>query len=151
MIERALISLLFIFLSKKDLNAQEKTDTIKTDSSMTITREREWGGTSIHQYYIGKNIVKYKFYSRHKILEKQGYYDTSGNLTGIWKQYDEKGSLLREEDYDKRSWLMFDRKLYPYKNLMDRMKLKGDEILKKWYGEQFFEKPEMEHEWLLYV
>ncbi|HMK27657.1 MAG TPA: hypothetical protein VK483_16615 [Chitinophagaceae bacterium] len=140
MIKGTVISLLFIFLLKKDLPAQEKTDTIKTDSSIIITRTREAGGTSIHEYYTDKNIVKYKFYSRRQTLEEQGYYDTSGNVVGIWKQYDEKGTLLRQEDYNKRSWIVFDKKLYPYKGLMDGMKIKGDEILKKWYGKQFFEK-----------
>lgn len=47
----------------------------------------------------GKRIGKWEFFFENKNVWKTNFYDSSGFKTGTWKEYDEKGKLVKAEKY----------------------------------------------------
>lgn len=122
------------------LFAQDKSDTTITDSSIIISTTKENGKKAISEILKNKNSKSLRFYYESEILEEQRYFDTTGREIGIWKYFNKQGKLLLEINHDAGKWNVTEKSSYPYKDLLDRTKKKGDEILKKWYGESFFKK-----------
>jgi len=132
-----LLLISFLFISGR-IFSQDKI-ILYTDSSRieidTFRNER-----IVEEYMKNRNLVKWTYYNSKNIIGTKGQCDTLERYIGIWYEYDENGGLIRTEDYDKRTWTVYNKKLYPYKSYLDQIKSKADKIVIDAYGIDFFKK-----------
>ncbi len=132
----AYISLLLISCS----GVAQEPDTLRTDSSMVVTTEYP-GGVEVRELMRAKNLIYYRFYYQgSKVIHETATYDTLGRRIGIGNEFDEKGRLEFTKDYDRGIWTVVNVKRHRYGKLQDRMRAKGDSLIKAIYGLEFFSK-----------
>jgi YD repeat-containing protein len=134
---KALLLIIFLFVSGH-IFSQNKI-VIHTDSSRietdTFRKER-----IVYEYMKNRDLVKWTYYNEKNIIETKAQYDTTEHPIGVWYEYDENGELIRTEDYDNRTWTVYQKQLYPYKTYLDQIKFKADKIVIDAYGVDFFSK-----------
>lgn len=135
---KTLITIAFL-LTFTSVFAQDKK-IINTDSSRIEIEEEIRGRQSISEYLNVNNLVKSTFINENGFTVVKGQYDTLKNYIGVWYRYDEQGQLLRTENFDNRIWTVIKKEYYPYKALLDNIKIKADNIVIKNYGLEFFKK-----------
>lgn len=114
--------------------------TIITDSSVIETKYYP-GGKEIKEKIKNKNLVYYWFYRDNKdVLTTTAFNDTLGRDIGVSKQYDDNGKLLYTFDHDNGTWIVENKKKYPFYELLNGMKLKADSLIISVYGKSFLEK-----------
>jgi hypothetical protein len=133
---KTLLIIAFLLIFTSAFSQDKKV--IHTDSSRIEVDEVVKGRQSIHEYMRGKNLVKWTFINEHGFTEVRGQYDTLEHYIGVWYEYDERGQLLRTENFDNRTWTAIKKEYYPYKTLLDNIKSKADNIVIKTYGLDFF-------------
>lgn len=113
---------------------------IDTDSSeISIVRN------SVYRVY--KEIYKYKdsiWYSVSYIddttqINTEGWLRKPWKYTGIWKEYAKNGEWMYTKDYDKGTYEV-NPELYPYSDLLEKMKLKADSLVINTYSKDFYDK-----------
>lgn len=72
-------------------------------------------------------------------LNTEGWKLKSGRQLGIWKEYDRQGNLLFTQNHDKHICVV-NSKLFPYHNILERMKQIADKRIIAAYGEEFMDK-----------
>lgn len=118
-----------------------KKDTIYTSYAM-IVRKRLPNLRSITTYPKDRKIKEVEYYYNDtKILESNYTYKLpGGELTGITKQYNEKGQLEYIQDHDQGTWEVVKFDNYPYYKTLQKMKLKSDSLIISTYGDLFYRK-----------
>jgi hypothetical protein len=129
------ISLLFLKLAF----SQDKRN-ITTDSSTIEIEKSILGNTTTYESINNKNLIYYIFQNKKSITEIQGQYDKTKNSIGAWKYFTENGELIRTENYTTRTWTINKKNLYPYIQLLNKMKAKADAIVIATYGKDFYNK-----------
>jgi len=71
-------------------------------------------------------------------LNTEGWKRKSGKQLGVWEEYDFGGQLLYTWDHD-RGTCEVNKRLYPYHDMLQRMKEKADSIIVATYSQQFYE------------
>ncbi len=98
-------------------------------------------------YHIYEETYKNKdsvWYSVHFIkdttrLKTEGWRIKNGRRLGIWKESNFKGQLLFTRDYDNATCIV-NKDLFPYHELLEKMKSKADNLIISTYSKEFFEK-----------
>ena len=134
---KSLITIAFLFFSVH-IYSQDK-QIIYTDSSRIEIDTAIRGQKSIEEFITGKNLVKWTFI-KNGVTQTKAQFDTLEHCIGVWYEYDEVGKLIRTENYENRTWTVYNTKLYPFKSLLDQMKSKADKIVINAYGVDFFKK-----------
>lgn len=113
-------------------------ENIETDSSnIEITRN------SVYRVY--EETYKYKdsiwwnvtFINDTTILNTEGWKNKKGKHFGIWKEYDINKNLLYTRNYDKQTCIV-NKKIFPYHDILEKMKITADNLIIKEYGKEFF-------------
>lgn len=71
-------------------------------------------------------------------LKMEGWYRKNGGPIGIWKEFNFDGQLLYTRDYDNAT-CEITRELYPYHDILERMKEKADSLIITTYSQEFFD------------
>jgi hypothetical protein len=134
-------SLIFIItILVGNLQAQNKTRTINTDSSIIKITLYNSLGKITEEIFNKKDLIHTTWYypEDSTAIEYDFYTDKATHPVGIYKSYSKTGKLKLYINEDKNIWLLPDTLLYPNYFLLCSMKLKGDSMLKSFYGEEFF-------------
>jgi hypothetical protein len=132
---RTSLSTFFLLISVICFPQEKKI--IETDSSIIEIKEGFTGSNETLEWLKSKNLVYYHYKEENGSIEK-GQYDTLNRRIGLWYKYDEKGSLIRIENFDDRSYTIFKKEFYPFKSLLDRIKAQADSLVITVYGMDFF-------------
>lgn len=137
------LSLFFLAVLSQLLNGQ-RTVILKTDSSVIKIHYSDYGRKWSNEFFNGKNLVREITYhdKDSSAISFVQYLDTTLSFKsrkGISKAYSEDGTPEWFFDNDSRILLYVDTLKYPNYNVLSKMKLKGDSILKSIYGNSFFE------------
>ena len=128
----AILFLLFLVLNVKAQRA-----TIHTDSSVIVSGVYP-GGREVKEIANRSHLTYWKFYRNNdKVITSTALYNPNGVLIGIASEYDDKGNLLYQIDYNKGYWLVKDRKKHPFFQLQRAMKLRADSLITALYGKDF--------------
>ncbi len=117
--------------------SQVEHSVIKTDSSV-IQEQYSPNGTKRMEYIFNKAVIKYEWRNKKGVVLTNGTHDTIGNLICTWYEYDSTGKLIKTEDFNKRTWQAVDKKVYPFKKYLDKVKGNADRIIIREYGLDFF-------------
>jgi hypothetical protein len=133
--------LAFIFSILFQASFGQRSTEVQTDSSIIETRTYpEFNSIGIFNELKDKSKTYYtELYYDTKKLKEQGVF-VGGSAVGKWKEFFQDGKLKREIDYDKGLITYFDKAAFPFLELQNKYKLKGDSIVKKVYSKEFFEK-----------
>ncbi|WP_324024592.1 hypothetical protein QSV08_15370 [Maribacter sp. BPC-D8] len=71
-------------------------------------------------------------------LNTEGWTKQSGKRIGIWKEYNFNKQLLFTRDYD-NAICEVNRKLFPYHEILEKMKKKADSLIISNYGKDFYD------------
>lgn len=135
---RITISTILILISFSTYG-QFSRQNIETDSSkIEIIRNSV--------YHIYEETYKNKdsvWYSVHFIkdttrLNTEGWKTKDDKYLGIWREYNFEGQLLYTRDYDNATCVV-NKDLYPYNDLLEKMKSKADSLIISAYSQEFFE------------
>lgn len=131
--------LLFLFSTPVFADLYQK---FETDSSIVEIRDNtNFGLNSIEEYNRLKDSNKTyykKIFSDTKNLRTEGII-IGDYYVGVWNFYSNEGILEEVLDYDKGIWTVYDKHLFPYYDLKQRMKSKGDSLIINIYGKLFFD------------
>jgi len=141
MTKHSLAFIIFFLSFAQSVFAQSSPfrETFKTDSSsVEIIRN------SLYKIYEERfNNKDSIWYSIHFIKDTTQLY-TEGWMTqkrkrlGLWKEYNDEGTLMYTRDYEKGTCVV-NQQEYPYHNLLQQMKAKADALIIKTYSKHFFE------------
>ncbi|MEE9363812.1 MAG: hypothetical protein V3U92_14520 [Cellulophaga sp.] len=129
----------FTLISGLTVFGQFSHENVETDSSkIEVTRNSVYH--IFEETYKNKDSV---WYSAHFIkdttrLNTEGWIKKSGKRFGIWKEYNFKKQLLFTRDYD-NAICEVNKKLFPYHEILERMKKKADSLIISNYGQEFFD------------
>ncbi len=138
---------LFIFsIFAFQLQAQEIKRVVTTDSSVIQTSI--YGNPShllkdTKESYNNKDLVHIMttYYGDTTTIACDYYKTKSSNKSiGIYKSYYKNGKLELTINEDKGTWAPADSTEYPNYAVLNTMKLKGDSIIRSFYGDYFFKK-----------
>ncbi|WLD22968.1 hypothetical protein NU10_09575 [Flavobacterium dauae] len=137
--KRIIISVILILTSLSTLGQFSKQN-IETDSSKIEIIKNSL-------YYIYEETYNNKdsvWYSVHFIkdttkLKTEGWTTKNDKRLGIWKEYNFDGQLMYTRDYDNAT-CEINENLYPFHDLLKKMKLKADSLIISTYSKEFFEK-----------
>ena len=116
-----------------------KQKTIETDSStIKIRKNGKYYEISEKSKTTGLTHEK-DFFVKDSILYREGWGDSTRAQFGIWKTYNNKGKWLNSIDYSNNTW-EYNKALYPFSDLQENAKIKGDSLIIQTYGKEFFEK-----------
>ncbi|AHM59330.1 hypothetical protein D770_05315 [Flammeovirgaceae bacterium 311] len=131
---------LLILLLPVTLFSQEMTK-VETDSSVIETKYYK-GLNSIREFNELKNKDKTyyrEYYYDTKILKQEGVF-VDGDFVGISREYSADGDLIRVINHDAGTWSIHGKTEFPFYELQESIKLKGDSLIKEVYSKEFFEK-----------
>lgn len=129
-----------IILTSISSFGQFSSQIIETDTSdIEIIRNSVYN--IYEETYKNKDSI---WYSVHFIkdttrLYTEGWKTKDDKYLGVWKQYNFKGQLMFTRDYDNATCVV-NEYLYPYLDLLERMKSKADSLIISTYSKEFFEK-----------
>ena len=97
-------------------------------------------------YHIYEEEYKWKdsiWYSVHYIqdttrLHSEGWKTKDRKNLGIWREHNFDGELMYTRDYENATCVV-NEKLYPYHDLLKKMKLKADSLIISTYSQEFFD------------
>jgi len=119
--------------------AQWSKEVIETDSStIEIIRNSVY---RIYQenYKVGDSAWRsVSFIKDTTRLVTEGWKKKSGARLGIWREYDFKGRLMFTRDYD-NAVCEINKELYPYHEILVKMKKKADSLIISTYSQVFFD------------
>lgn len=129
----------FTLFSGLSVLGQFSRENISTDSSEIVIIRNS-------VYYINEESFKNKdsvWRSVHFIkdttrLNTEGWTKKSGKRIGIWKEYNFNKQLLFTRDYD-NAICEVNKKLFPYHEILERMKKTADSLIISNYGQEFFD------------
>jgi len=130
-----------IFLTFPSILFAQENTYIKTDSSIIKTVYYEILN-SIREFneLTDCNKTYFKdFYYDTKKIKKEGVFFNEYS-TGIWREYSEEGKLISEINHDLGIWRVKDKSKFPFFDIQNSIKTKGDSIIEKVYGKAFLEK-----------
>jgi hypothetical protein len=129
-----LISVLFSVFSFAQENKKVETDT----SIIETMYHPDFNSIGVFNVLKDKSRTYYtEFYYDTKKLKEEGMF-IGDTAVGIWKEFSQNGNLIREIHLDKGIITYFDKKAFPFLELQNSYKLKGDSIIKKIYSQEFF-------------
>lgn len=133
--------LIIILTFSLQLCFSQENSKVETDTSVIETRYyTDFNSIGIFNELKDKSRTYYtELYFDSKKLKEQGVF-VDGNSVGIWKEFAQTGKLIREIDHDKGIITFFDKKAFPFLELQNLYKLKGDSIIKAIYSQDFFDK-----------
>lgn len=133
-------TLLIILTLLTTVSFSQENSKIETDTSVIETRYYKEDNyyNIFNELKDSKKTYYSEFYLDTKTLKEQGVF-VDGNSVWLWKEFFKDGKLKREIDYDRGIITFFDKKAYPFLELQNSYKLKGDSIIKKIYSKEFFE------------
>lgn len=96
-------------------------------------------------YRVWEETYKYQdsvWYSVHFIkdttkLHREGWRTKAGKHLGVWREYNFEGALMNTRDYEKTT-CEINTDLYPYYDLLKKMKSKADSLIISTYSQAFF-------------
>jgi len=136
---RTIISTILILTSFSTFG-QFSRQNIETDSSdIEIIRNSV--------YHIYEETYKEKdsvWYSVHFIkdttrLNTEGWKTKDDKYLGVWQEYNFEGELMYTRDHDNATCVV-NKDLYPFHDLVERMKSKADSLIITTYSQEFFDK-----------
>ena len=142
------ISSIFVF----QLHAQEINRTLTTDSSVIkttiyrstdrVTKQFTYSSKNVEESYKKKNLVHIITTFQDTTIIAHDYYtkQNSTKWVGIFRSYYGDGRPKLTVDNDAGTWIPADTREYPNYAVLNKMKLKGDSIVRSFYGEYFFKK-----------
>lgn len=98
-------------------------------------------------YHIYEETYKTKdsvWYSVHFIkdttrLNTEGWSTKDDKYLGVWEEFNFDGQLMYTRDYENAT-CEINKELYPFYDLLEKMKLKADSLIISTYSKEFFEK-----------
>lgn len=71
-------------------------------------------------------------------LNTEGWKNKAGKYLGIWKEFNEDGELMYERDHVNAT-CKINKSLYPFHDMLEKMKRKADSLIITAYSKEFFE------------
>ncbi|MGZ3752217.1 MAG: hypothetical protein ACXVB0_11345 [Mucilaginibacter sp.] len=123
------------------LAAAQEDKIVQTDSSIITTKYFEaYNSIPVFNELKDKSKTYFtEYYFNNRKLKEIGVF-VNNDCYGIWKAFLPNGKLKYKIDYTNGVIIYYDKKTYPYFDLQNGVKLKGDSILEKVYGREFFSK-----------
>lgn len=137
---RLVIYTAFLFLSVNVFGQKPFREVIETDSShIVIIRNSIY--RCYEETYKKKDSIWWSvsFIDDTTQLNTEGWKTKSGKYLGTWKEYNRQGKLMYTWNHNTGSCVV-NKSLYPYHELLERMKAIADSLIISVYSEEFFEK-----------
>jgi len=132
--------LAFLLQIALSANGQFQEKTITTDSSkIEITKNSVY--KIYEEKYFHSDSVWYsvKFIDDTSQIHTEGWKNKEGEKLGVWKQYNKEGTLMFTWNHDTAVCIV-NESLYPWHNLLKKMKKQTDHLIISTYSNEFFEK-----------
>lgn len=110
-----------------------------TDSSVIQIEQHFSGSITTYERVKDKNFVYYSYLDKNGLLET-GKTNNYKEFIGTWFLYDQNGDLIKMLDFDKNTFQIFKKELYPYMPLLEKTRAKADSLVIASYGIDFFRK-----------
>lgn len=137
---KVLLILFFITFTEHNLFSQYSEQKIKTDSSqIKIIRNSVY--RIYEETYTNKDSIWYSVYFIKDTtqLNTEGWKRKNGEKFGIWKEYTIDKQLLYTWDHDE-GVCEVNKDLYPYHDILEKVKLKCDSLIIAVYSRDFFDR-----------
>ncbi|WP_298509952.1 hypothetical protein [uncultured Kordia sp.] len=133
------LTIILVFFVQSFAFGQFSRENIETDSS-NIKIVRNSAYKTYTETYKHKNL---EWYSVHFIkdttrLHTEGWSLKDGENIGVWNEYNFDGELLFTRDYDNATCTI-NKTLFPFHNLLEKMKKKADQLIIDTYSKTFFD------------
>lgn len=132
---------IFTILYPLTIFAQEDTE-VKTDSSVISTKYFKYlNSIRVFNELKDKSKTYYTdyFFDTKKVHE-EAIFNEDNDYIGISRIYTADGKLIAETNHDLGVWTVNIKDAFPFYELLKKMKLKGDSLIKSVYGQEFFNK-----------
>lgn len=137
---RHIIYITFLFLSVNVFGQKPFREIIETDSShIEIVRNSVY--RCYEETYKNKDSIWWSvsFIDDTTKLNTEGWKTKSGKYLGTWKEYNRQGELMYTWNHE-TGLCVVNKSLYPYHELLEKMKAISDSLIISAYSKEFFEK-----------
>jgi hypothetical protein len=137
---KKLIYIILIFITADVFGQKPSKEIIETDSSH-IEIERNSDYKSYEETYKRRDSIwRSEYFIRDTTkLHTEGWKTKSGKYLGVWNVYTRKGELKYSWNYD--MWICeVNKSMYPYHEMLEKMKIIADSLIISAYGKDFFDK-----------
>jgi len=118
--------------------SQFSEEKIETDSSnISIIRNSLY--LVYNEEYKHKDLIwrSVRYINDTTKLLHEGWATKDWRYLGTWNEYLIDGTLVYRVDYDKGTWFV-NEKIFPYHNILEKMKLVADSLILSVYGQDFY-------------
>lgn len=131
--------IILTLLAKSSLS--QENSKLETDTSIieTVIQKESNTCTVFNKLKNGNKTYYSEYYLDTKSIKEQGVFFEERS-SGIWKEYSKEGKLQRDINHDKGVINYFDKMIYPYYDLQNKMKTYADKLVSKMYGNDFLNK-----------